>query len=447
MAWRLFEAETPDPAPPKAVGLRYRSTDRATGTLVYVGTEPRTDAARAEFGQALLRAGVRAERSVEPTLAEAVANSVAGVRAEKGGSQSASPLTPALALLQNLRGLQGAKNPPDFAEIIERMYILGGGRAEDRSAAEMWLQASELRMHLDPLLASIDRAIDEQLVVGRRVRRPIPEIARKQDDHLFLAGTPFSWFRRSWDLLCDRVWVEALPARVWVDWATTLLRLAVGLGFLWESSWNESLARRVVSPGGERITQVDVLRGMDTVLPWRSSRLGVQGRDIAGLLNRRIARSELVRRAVMAWHDDLSVVDGQVFDSIAPQMREDSNLRQQLGEALIGRDSNSASNVREAVRYALRVREAAGPFADYYGVLRQNGRYLTVDPGTEWIAVVASLACGVPGATTDVAAIARDLDEMGLRPELNDLVALLERAGLARGSADADQGVVVESAF
>jgi hypothetical protein len=39
------------------------------------------------------------------------------------------------------------------------------------------------------------------------------------------------------------------------------------------------------------------------------------------------------------------------------------------------------------------------------------------------------------------------LAELGLKPDLTDVVVLLERAGLARGSADADQGVVVQSAF
>lgn len=39
------------------------------------------------------------------------------------------------------------------------------------------------------------------------------------------------------------------------------------------------------------------------------------------------------------------------------------------------------------------------------------------------------------------------LDELGIRPGLADLIRLLEKAGLARGSADADQGVIVQSAF
>ena len=72
---------------------------------------------------------------------------------------------------------------------------------------------------------------------------------------------------------------------------------------------------------------------------------------------------------------------------------------------------------------------------------------MTVDPGTEWIAVVASLACGAPGQESNVRNVMDSLAELGMQPELNDLIALLERAGLARGSADADQAVIVHSAF
>lgn len=445
LAWRLFDAEMPDPLPPKTVGLRYRAEDRTTATLVYVATEPKQDSLL-QFGEALVRAGIRAERGVEPVLAEAITNSVAGVRAEKSGSQSASPLTPGLALLQNMRGLQGAKNPPDFAEIIERMYYLGGRRGGGSSASERWLYAADLRMLLDPLLASVDRAVDEQLIVGRRVRKEVVPSRRSAADAGDLRGSPFSWFSRSWDLLCSDAWVRALPARVWVDWATTVLRLAIGLGYLWEASWNEALARAIVNPSRDAVAWADIRGRMDGTLPWRSPRLGVQGRDIAGLLSRRIARSERVWHVLAQWLDAGSGYAGS-FDETLRSMRNDAALRDQLTAAISGQRTNSAANVWEAVRYALRVRESAGPFADYFGVLRQNGRYLTVDPGTEWIAVVASLACEVPGESTNVATVIRSLDEMGLRPELGDLVSLLERAGLARGSADADQGVVVESAF
>jgi len=111
------------------------------------------------------------------------------------------------------------------------------------------------------------------------------------------------------------------------------------------------------------------------------------------------------------------------------------------------RRESSGNNLWEATKYALLARGTSDQNPDYYGVLHANGRYLTVDPGTEWVAVVASLACEVPGGATDVGTVLDSLEKLGMRPELSDLVALLERAGMARGSADADRGVMVESAF
>ncbi len=39
-----------------------------------------------------------------------------------------------------------------------------------------------------------------------------------------------------------------------------------------------------------------------------------------------------------------------------------------------------------------RSRDSSGPSADHYGLLSSAGRYLMVDPGTEWMAVVASIS-------------------------------------------------------
>ena len=93
-------------------------------------------------------------------------------------------------------------------------------------------------------------------------------------------------------------------------------------------------------------------------------------------------------------------------------------------------------------------RDESGPFADHYGLLRTRGRSaLVVEPGIEWAALVASLACGSPGAIRDVAAVLRSLRALGVSPETRDLISLLEKAGLTRGSADADSGLEVHSAY
>ncbi|XAZ32259.1 hypothetical protein AAHB34_05300 [Paenarthrobacter ureafaciens] len=135
-------------------------------------------------------------------------------------------------------------------------------------------------------------------------------------------------------------------------------------------------------------------------------------------------------------------------DDALKVMRNDEGLRKSLVRALGSkRKISSGNNTWEAIKYALKVRESFGEFADHYGLLAQNHRYLTVEPRTEWVAVIASLSCPEPGGETDVGRVLLGLDELGIRPGLADLIRLLEKAGLARGSADADQGVIVQSAF
>ena len=447
LAWKAFDVDLgSDP-----IGLIYRidpeKQEKQPKTFALRATEPVTRESLVEFGNALKESGVRSQVAPE-VLARAVLNSVVGVRAEKSGKQPATPITPGLALLQNMRGLQGSKNPPDLARIMETMYLLGGG-AEQSAVGGMttrWISAATARMEMDSLLRAVDAAVDGSLLGSKREesssKKPVAPFAGS-----VLAGTPYAWLAHSWDTLTSRPWVEALPARVWVDWATTVLRLGLGMGFLWEAAWYETIARKLLkseSPAaGEELFDWLVSQ-VGEVLPWKSSRSTTSVRDVAPVLSWRIHRGDRVRRILSEELADYP--EGETYGQAWERLRANPELRSELTAAL-GSKEKGANNAWEAVKYALLTRDATGPSADYYGLLRSNGRYMTVEPGTEWVAVVASLACGAPGQQSNVGAVMDSLAEMGMQPELSDLVALLERAGLARGSADADQAVIVESAF
>jgi hypothetical protein len=351
-------------------------------------------------------------------------------------------------MLQNIRGLQGSANPPDLGEILERLFALGAG-SDDQAASvsELWLSAAEHRLQIDPLSAAIDKAVDQRLLGGPRVRKSGSAAAREAFEHAALSGTPFEWFRRSWVSLMSVEWVEALPARVWVDWATTVLRLGFGLGYLWESAWYETLARHVLATDNREDSWEEVRRQMPDVMPWRSSRTGEQTRDVAPLLKWRSFRADQIRHVLEDWNVKNPLAN-KSFKESCIAMRADVALIDALQKCLRSTATpTSGKNLWESSRYALMTRMLSGPNADYYGLLKSNGRYLTPEPGTEWVAVVASLACGGPNRAANVSRVLDDLASMGIRPELADLVSLLERAGLARGSADADQGVLVQSAF
>jgi hypothetical protein len=460
MAWKILSVElidnpngessdTPMVKDPdgKPIGLLFR-TDGGTSRIIKMkATFPsgtRMDAFVAELNKAGLQ-------TLGPTqgLADAVLNSLDGLRVEKSGNQPASPLTPSIALLQNMRGVLGVKGPPDVAAIIESLFSLGADTAPSSlTACRLWLRAATHRMEIDPLLKALDSAVDNSLLGSRR-RNPDPPAEGlpepKDVSSVDYAGTPFEWFAKAWVRLTSDEWVEALPARVWVDWATTVLRLATGLGFLWECSWNEALARRVLQDG--EASWEDVRSDVRSVLPWRSSRSGKVALDVAPELRSRVHRSERLRVLIGDWVRKHAGPE-ESFETVFADMRRDVVLRRDITEELgSSRDTNSGTNLWEAIKYALKTRETNDAHADYYGLLQSTGRYLSVKPGTEWIAVVASLSCEHPGTSTDVGRVLFDLEKMGMQPELADLISLLERAGMARGSADADQGVQVESAF
>jgi hypothetical protein len=98
----------------------------------------------------------------------------------------------------------------------------------------------------------------------------------------------------------------------------------------------------------------------------------------------------------------------------------------------------------EAIRYSLKARERG----DHYGFLESSGnRYLFAAPGIEWGALMASLTAERPGATTNLGDVARSVRLSGAQVHSGELLDLLERTGLARGSADADLAVLVETAY
>jgi hypothetical protein len=71
---------------------------------------------------------------------------------------------------------------------------------------------------------------------------------------------------------------------------------------------------------------------------------------------------------------------------------------------------------------------------------------LVPEPGAEWIVVMASLTAGV-GKSTTVGKVMADLNSLGIDMSLPELLRLVEVCGLAELTADADQAVIVDSAF
>ena len=444
IAWSLFDIEFENKPTGSRVGLRYRGIDKAGQQLVIRFTEPTTDKYET-ISKRLEELGVIGV-SQDNLGAKALVNSIVGVKPEGAKFAPASPMTPSLAMLNNPIGVHGSANPPPDAEILETIFQLGATSDGNTSLAALWLGALEHRMKLDPLLAAIDAIVNETFFDSKRKARTKLAHTLPSEFLELTTNSPFTWFHRSWVKLMSEEWVAALPARVWTDWATTLLRCGYGLAYLWESAWYESMAKLLVGRKGGGVSEI--LRLMDPTLPWRFSRSTAEIRDLSSRLKSRTQRAHDIRPLIESWLAESGRKELE-SDHALELMAHDDSLVAALNSILSGvGKKNTSQHLWEAIKYSLMTREASASEADHYGFLRSKGRrFLFADPGIEWMTVVASLSAKSPGSFTHLGEVVRNLSMAGIRPDPRDLVALLEKAGLARGSADADHGVVVETAF
>jgi len=446
LAWREFAYVDPSASSPQA--LAYRTDDRTSTKIEFRSTEP-TD--MSGWGESLSTAGLKGVEDFA-ILGAATAVSIAGIRAKKAKGQAATPLTPALALLQDARGMLGKKNPPNIGLILEELYRLGASSFESTSAtaASHWRHAAERRLSSDPLLQCIDTAAREFIFGGLIESRRDGSIETPQTRPLLAGDTPFTWFHVAWSRITSDDWVDALPSRRWVDWASTVLRAAIAFGYLWQSRYNEEVARAVI--GGSLNNEIEspeaIVERINPVAPWVNRSEQVSVRDVGSRLKASVRRGSNVNLVFKEWRRHNNELEGS---SSAQELLEIMSTDGHLVDALLGalgskRDAGKLT--WEAIRYSLQVRDRSGPFADHYGLFASRGtRYLLVDPGVEWIAVMASLVASGPGSRTTLGDVQRSLRSLGLEVELPQLVDALESAGLARGSADADQAVIVETAY
>jgi hypothetical protein len=448
LAWKILSVDTSGwEVSGKKTGLRYmlHGPDQASKTVRFVQTIPEGENL-VRFAQSLEKHGLD-EIGTENLLAKAVLNSIKGSTSLKSKFVPASPLSPAIALLQNPIGFAAKANPADFAQIIETIYALGKGGTPTASASALWYSASLSRLDRDPLLKAIDAALTDTVWEAGVSKNKIEPMSLESGLCGYLENTPFEWFAEVWEQITSDDWVKALPARVWVDWATCILRTGYSMAYLWEASWYESLARELLSLETKPSDFMQsALQGMEAPIVWKSKESSAEIRNLSSKLKSRCNKSMRIRSALQAWIIDNSLRDVDLEQFVA-EARQDNQLMKSLQTTLTSNPNGANQNderLYEAIKYSL-ISRGKG---DHYGFLENAGsRYLFASPGIEWGALMASLAAEKPGAVTNLGAVAAKIAKSGTQTQARELLELLERTGLARGSADADLALEVETAY
>jgi len=445
----------PDREPGDAqVHVVYKKTPLSTRSDLEV-THP-CEGGDAELGawrDALQAAGVDFGRNDGNDVARGFAMAFEGTLASKAKGQAAVPMTQSLAMLQNLRGMTGGPRPFNLSDALEQFYGLGrlDGSGDGHTAAGRWLGAVKDRTEASPLLEALDGAAASLIP-------PVSELDQSGTPPvgpLFGTSTPFGWFHDAWNRLTSDEWVKLLPDRRWSDWAATVLRNAIGFGYLWEARWYVNIADRITKGPdvAGATTWDDLVEAMrvEKLLRWEDSDARPGKRKVSHDLN-----NLLLRMTPLVAELDNQIKNGGQSETVPDGLRRiasdgeavrriDDVVHGKQVEGLYGQNDNSL----EAVRYALKERESKTTRdMDHYGLIRlTSNNWFVVEPATEWTAVVASLSIPEPGGSTTVSHLRGELARLGLRPNDKELIRHLVAAGLAVGSADAEGALTVNSAF
>lgn len=459
LAWSLFSIEGTD----SNTKRRYRRNQRQSRPAASVSAKVRTDyeysaeilsAGEVGFANQLASYGFSAVRSasshstqVSKDFVNATLNAVTGTTSVSSDGIAVSPLTPALAMAQTVKGMRGAQ--ANYALMVEQMWRVTGKK--DSSLAESWLGANDRLLKKNSFLRQLDLALDATPGFGPRKSKAVREVAqpwRLADENPgLLKNTPYGWFERSWTNLTSDAWVDALPPRVWTDWASTLIRTSFGLGILWQANWYHLVARSIMDgDNGLPLDRIDSLE----LIPWQPRSMPITLRHVKNRIDTQVSSSFRLKEQFAGWSSEFNKVSETGAWSDFAQWIRQSNDRSQVLANLRHMQGNygKSKDAVEAVSYSLNVRKDFGVGADNFGLLRQVSRRFRVpQPPTEWLAAISSLISPTPSTTINLGQLQSELYCMGLRPPTTDLIWDLESAGLAKGSADADLGLEIQTAY
>jgi hypothetical protein len=225
----------------------------------------------------------------------------------------------------------------------------------------------------------------------------------------------------------------------------------MGMGYLWEAQFYRDLCEHLASAAPE---QPYLLPNNKELLKWTARSEAISTRDVNRSVRLVVSTGHAARAQFFRNYESVLMANPELAQ--APLEDIISVIKHEMGsyesnpfsEILSESKRTDGPNTWETVVYSLQCRAETGSEADFYSLLtRRSRRFLVVEPGPEWMVVLASLTAGAPGLSTTLGQVKRSLAMLGLYPSRETLVQELEQAGLAGSSHDADDALEVVSAF
>lgn len=461
LAWSVDRAVNKREKKPDFAGYAYgelsaRAKSGFEFTQPQVGTEKFEQLCNVLLDERKARDRDGAARMVEILLEELEAP-----YSNKALRSAATPLGVETALLQDLRGITGKKNPANLALNLEKMYALGRGTS---SVAASWTSAvisssgGGLPAWIRDFYAIVAPGDIEDAAETVKQHGPTHAVKDLRQPRWLPRNTPYTWFAGAWDNLCHRGWVDQMPRRRWTDWASCVARTALASGFMFEMHLYRRLCAALITKedAGDVVRAMmedsNRLFGWDDLMQKSAADVGPVIRQLADagsacmkLVSDLVSQKDSNVPPIVQFDDD---EDGLAawLRSAREACKDRAGFEQMVSNALAAKKSGTANNTWETIRYSLLSRSSDGE-QDLYALLKSAGRYTWVEPGQEWLVTISSLQAAGPGQLSRMTDLTSALAAIGIDASQRTLVSRLENYGLARSSHDADDALEIMPGF
>ena len=305
----------------------------------------------------------------------------------KAKSKAIIPFNAHTALMQDTRGITGAPRPPNFAGIVNRMFLLGGS---EQDAASLLASAYSRidSCHQNDWISNATAELVPPELRDRVSSLLMPNLASddvlRQPAWLKNETTPFHWFSRGWRSVLSAELIEAMPRRRWMDWVTCVLRTGIGAGYMFELNFNYQMVLSLTNDEPAARVLDKALSRYRRFFYWDSS-ASVSARDCASRLKKLCERGTACRAFIRD-----QAISSDTFPKPGDYHSDPNGLEQWIKAArgwLAGRDdliepinlavsapaSGPAKNSYETILYSLLDRSAEGRVGDAYAMLKKRG--------------------------------------------------------------------------
>lgn len=439
------------------------ATVQSSDGKVVVETIPKQNDGRWMAIRETLKKATDVSSDTEEQVVQIFLDNLVGHVPAKAKSKAIIPFNAHTALMQDTRGITGAPRPPNFASIVNRMFLLGG--AEQDAASLLASAYSRIdNRHQDDWISNATAELVPPELRDRVSSLLIPNLASgdalRQPAWLRNESTPFHWFSRGWRSVLSAELIEVMPRRRWMDWVTCVLRTGIGAGYMFELNFNYQMVLSLTNDEPAARVLDKALSRYRRFFYWDTS-ASVSARDCASRLKKLCERGTACRAFIRDqatnsdtfprpgdYHSDPNGLERWI-EAARVWLAGRDDLIEPINLAVSAPASGPAKNSYETILYSLLDRSAEGRVGDAYAMLKKRGpRFTVLEPGREWLVVMASLLSDRNDMQpVRLAELTSVLEQIGVSCDFKTLIRELERVGLALSSSDADEAIEVAKAF